>query len=64
MVVISILWTYLYNPNNGLINSILNSFKIPSQLFLTSVSQAMNSIIVMSAWQAAGYYMMIFLAGL
>ncbi len=64
MVVISILWTYLYNPNNGLINSILNSFKIPSQPFLTSVSQAMNSIIVMSAWQAAGYYMMIFLAGL
>ena len=38
MVVISILWTYLYNPNNGLINSILNSFKIPSQPFLTSVS--------------------------
>lgn len=64
MVVISILWTYLYNPNNGLINSILNSFKIPSQPFLTSISQAMNSIIVMSAWQAAGYYMMIFLAGL
>lgn len=64
MVVISILWTFLYNPNNGLINSLLNSVGIKSQPFLTSPNQAMNSIIFMSAWQAAGYYMMIFLAGL
>lgn len=64
MVVISILWTFLYNPNNGLINSVLEALKIPKQPFLTSPKQAMNSIIVMSAWQAAGYYMMIFLAGL
>lgn len=64
MVVISILWTFLYNPNNGLINSLLNTVGIKSQPFLTSPNQAMNSIIFMSAWQAAGYYMMIFLAGL
>ena len=32
--------------------------------FLSDASTAMNSIIFMSAWQGAGYQMMIFLAGL
>jgi len=64
MVVISILWTILYNRDNGLINGMLSIFNIPPQAFLLSEDQAMNSIIVMSIWQAAGYQMMIFLAGL
>ena len=64
IVVVSILWTFLYNKNNGLINGLLNSFGIPSQPFLLSQNQAMNAIIIMSVWQAAGYQMMIFLAGL
>lgn len=64
MTVIAILWIYLYNPNEGLVNSVLHLFGIPNQPFLRSVDQAMNSIIFMSVWQAAGYQMMIFLAGL
>ncbi|GIM28827.1 ABC transporter permease [Clostridium polyendosporum] len=63
IVVISILWTFLYS-KTGLINNFLGLFGIPPQPFLTSEKQAMNSIIFMSAWQAAGYFMMIFLAGL
>jgi fructooligosaccharide transport system permease protein len=64
MVVVAILWTFLYNKDSGLINSLLNSLGIPSQPFLLSDKQSMNSIILMSIWQAAGYQMMIFLAGL
>ena len=64
MVVVAILWTFLYNRDSGLINSLLNSIGIQSQPFLLSEKQAMNSIIFMSIWQAAGYQMMIFLAGL
>lgn len=64
MTVIAILWISLYNPNEGLINSALNFFGIPKQPFLRSADQAMHSIIFMSVWQAAGYQMMIFLAGL
>ncbi|MEY4462317.1 MAG: hypothetical protein RLY98_857 [Bacteroidota bacterium] len=64
MTVIAILWIYLYNPNEGIVNSFLNLFGIPNQPFLRSTDQAMNSIIFMSIWQAAGYQMMIFLAGL
>lgn len=66
MVVISILWTVLYNanPNTGLINSLLVNLGLQPINFLTNVKTAMNSIVFMSAWQGAGYQMMIFLAGL
>ncbi|WP_257984346.1 carbohydrate ABC transporter permease [Neobacillus cucumis] len=64
MVVVAILWTFLYNVDNGLINHTLNFFGIKNQPFLLSPNQAMNSIIFMSIWQAAGFQMMIFLAGL
>lgn len=66
MTVIAILWTFLYNPNpnQGLLNAILANFRIKPVAFLRSPDTAMNSIIFMSAWQAAGYQMMIFIAGL
>lgn len=64
MVVVAILWTFLYNVDSGLINHLLNFFGIENQPFLLSAEQAMNSIIFMSVWQAAGFQMMIFLAGL
>lgn len=64
MVVVAILWTFLYNVESGLINQLLSLFGIPKQPFLLSKDQAMHSIIFMSIWQAAGFQMMIFLAGL
>lgn len=66
MVVISVLWTVLYNsnPNTGLINSMLVNLGMKPINFLSNPKTAMNAIIFMSAWQGAGYQMMIFLAGL
>lgn len=66
MVVISVLWTVLYNsnPSTGLINALLVNFGMDPINFLSNPKTAMNAIIFMSAWQGAGYQMMIFLAGL
>lgn len=64
LVVISILWLYLLNPNSGLLNAILNKVGIASQLFLTSPKQAMYAIVFVSAWQGAGYQMLLFLGGM
>lgn len=66
MVVVAILWSVLYNPNpgTGLLNAFLTKLGFDTCGFLTDPGTAMNSIIFMSAWQAAGYQMMIFLAGL
>ncbi|MCY1151665.1 MAG: sugar ABC transporter permease [Sphaerochaetaceae bacterium] len=64
LVVVSILWSSLLNPTSGLINEILENFNFAPQPFLTSVEQAMNSIVVISAYSSCGYQMLIFLAGL
>lgn len=64
LVVVSILWSSLLNPTSGLVNQILSNFKIAPQPFLTSTKQAMNSIVVISAYSGCGYQMLIFLAAL
>ncbi|WP_058309096.1 carbohydrate ABC transporter permease [Gracilibacillus massiliensis] len=64
LVVISVLWLYLLNPSEGLINSVLTNIGIDAQPFLSSPKQAMITIVFVSAWQGAGYQMLIFLAGL
>ncbi|WP_195780489.1 carbohydrate ABC transporter permease [Priestia megaterium] len=64
LVVISVLWLYLLNPNEGIINNVLTYFGISAQPFLTSPKQAMFTIVFVSAWQGAGFQMLIFLAGL
>ena len=64
LVVVSILWTYIYNPNNGLLNSLLGSLGIGPFKFLNDPSTAMLCIVILSAWQGCGFQMMIFLSGL
>ncbi|GEL12826.1 multiple sugar abc membrane-spanning permease protein [Lapidilactobacillus concavus DSM 17758] len=64
LVVTSVLWLYILNPEQGLLNGVLNQLGLPSQPLLTSPKQAMFAIIGLSAWQGAGYQMLIFLAGL
>lgn len=64
LVVVSILWSYIYNPNNGLLNSLLGSVGIGPFKFLNNPSTAMLCIVILSAWQGCGFQMMIFLSGL
>ncbi len=64
LVVVSILWTYIYNPNNGLLNSLLGSVGIGPFKFLNDPKTAMLCIVILSAWQGCGFQMMIFLSGL
>ena len=66
MLVVAILWTVLYNsnPDSGLLNALLVKLGMEPCGFLNDPKTSMNSIIFMSAWQGAGYQMMIFLAGL
>jgi multiple sugar transport system permease protein len=67
MVVVSILWRFIYAGQNGLLNNLLafitnGNFKPVD--WLGNPSTAMGSIIVMSIWQAVGFHMVIWLAGL
>ncbi|CAM4457718.1 fructooligosaccharide transport system permease protein [Paenibacillus endophyticus] len=65
LAVTSFLWLYMLRPDEkGLINGLLVKMGIPVQGFFTDPDQAMNLIILLSAWQGAGMQMIIFLAGL
>lgn len=67
MAVISIVWTFLYNPGEGLINRILEivTFGQVSNIpWLSSTNTALLAIIILSVWQSVGFQMVIYLAGL
>lgn len=66
ITVVSILWTFIYNPNptQGLLNALLVKMGMEPCPFLHDPKTAMNAIILMSGWHSAGYHMMILLAGL
>jgi ABC-type sugar transport system permease subunit len=64
LVVASIIWKLMYAPDSGLINGLLIAVGIPAQMFLTSQSQAMASLMGMVVWKGVGYWMVILLAGL
>ncbi|WP_010277575.1 carbohydrate ABC transporter permease [Paenibacillus senegalensis] len=65
LTVVAVIWAFIFSPSaDGLLNSILQSFGIESQLWLKDPKQAMYSIAVMSIWQAVGMQMIIILGGL
>lgn len=64
MTVATVLWNMMLKPDNGIFNSILSSFGIPSQGFLTDSRQALWCIVVIATWIGVGYWMMFILAGL
>lgn len=67
MAIIAVVWSFLYNPQFGLINQMLDAIsfgRLGPYDWLQSSSMAMPAIIIMSMWQGAGFQMVIFLAGL
>ncbi len=67
MVVVSIVWSFLYNSQSGLINQLFSALTggwFEGADWLGSEWLALPAIAVMSAWQGAGFQMLIFLAGL
>ncbi len=67
VAVISVVWFFLYNPEVGLINEILETLsfgKIGPYKWLQNPKLAMPAIAVMSVWRVVGINMLIFLAGL
>jgi multiple sugar transport system permease protein len=63
-VAISWVWRWIYEPTFGPLNKLLAVAGLPEQKFLASPDQALTSIVVAIVWQALGFYVIIFLAGL
>ncbi len=65
-VVVSVLWTFIYNDQFGLVNNFLRSLGLDALTapWLGDVRTALNSLIVVDIWKWYGFHMVIFLAGL
>jgi multiple sugar transport system permease protein len=67
IVVVSLLWRFIYDGSNGLLNNILDwiSFGAWQPIdWLGNTATALPAIMAMSIWQAVGFHMVIWLAGL
>lgn len=65
-VVTGTVWAWMYNPSNGIINSIARLMRLDNWTGTWHTSQAtvMPSIILALVWQFSGYVALIFLAGI
>lgn len=63
-VVVALLWKWLLNPTDGLVNWLLGLVGIDGPGWWTSRTWAMPSVILASAWKDLGFVMVILLAGL
>ena len=65
LVVISVLWSFILNPDLGILNRLLGQLGLESwqHIWLGDQSTALISLSVISGWIFAGFYMAIFYAG-
>lgn len=66
VVVISAIFSAIYDPNNGMLNSILNLFRNGKEpiYWLGSQSIVIYSLAAAMIWQAIGYYMVMYMASM
>ena len=67
IVVVSLLWRFIYDGNDGLLNNMLDWLTFGNWTpvdWLGNPNTALGSIMAMSIWQAVGFHMVIWLSGL
>lgn len=63
-VAIVIIWSQLYSPQYGPIDSTLQVFGIDSPGWLSNPNAALVSLVIFNVWQMLGYYVVLVVAGL
>lgn len=64
MVAISVVWLFIYNPQYGLLNSLLGLMGIPPVRWLNETSSALPSIALITIWRMLGYSTVVYLGGI
>jgi len=64
LVATALVWSFLYQPNLGLFNTILRKIGLPGQKWLRSTQLVLPSIGIAYVWRDMGYNLLIFIAAL
>jgi N-acetylglucosamine transport system permease protein len=66
VVIIGVLWQYIYNPRSGLLNGTLREVGLDglTRTWLGDPSIVLWAVAAVFVWQAVGFYMVIFVAGM
>lgn len=64
MITVGIAWRFILGDEMGIINYLLRSWGMDGVRWLTDANLAMVSVIFVSLWAQAGYYMVIMISGL
>jgi ABC-type sugar transport system permease subunit len=60
----AVIWTWLFNAQNGPINATLGQLGLAGPAWLTNPHLALLSIIIMSWWRDIGFYMVVLVAAI
>ena len=63
-VVISIVWSWIFEPQYGLANYILQLFNLPKSQWLQSSDTAMYAVVLVTIWKSFGWVMIFYLTAL
>ncbi len=65
VVAIGILWSFIFHPNLGILNSFLKTIGIAEPpVWLGNPNTAIWAIIAVTVWQGAGFFMVLFMAAM
>lgn len=64
MVAISVVWLFIYNPQYGLLNSVLSMFGVAPVRWLNETSSALPSLALITIWRMLGYSTVVYLGGI
>ena len=64
MVVAAMVFTWIYNGQYGLLNSIVSWFGMEPVEWLTNPSTALPALVAVSVWKGVGFAMILFIAGM
>ena len=65
-VIVGILWSYVYQPNAGLLNGVLRGIGLDgvARSWLTDPTTVLWAVVAVAIWSSVGFYMVIFLASM
>lgn len=63
-VAISIVWVWIFEPDTGIANAVLNFFHLPGLDWIQSSDTALLAVIIITVWKSIGYAMIFYLSAL